>query len=101
MANSVDPDQIAPGSTLFAAILNSSVIQLTIRGSGKLKQTITKLLALPGGTKKLTLSGTVRVTLCRRNCHVDPYKIETCFRAFPKFKLINAPYLYLTQIGVG
>ena len=26
MANSVDPDQTAPGSTLFASILNSSVI---------------------------------------------------------------------------
>ena len=67
----------------------------------KLKQTITKLLALLGGIKKLTLSGTVGVTLCRRNCHVNPNKIETCFRAFPKFKLINAPHLYLTQIGVG
>ena len=22
------------------------------------------------------------------NCHVDPYKIEACFRTFPKFKLI-------------
>ena len=26
MANSVDPDQTAPGSTLFASILKSSVI---------------------------------------------------------------------------
>ena len=76
-------------------------LQLTIRGSGKLKQTITKLLALPGGIKKLILSGTVGVTLCRRNCHVDPHKIETCFRTFPKFKPFNAPHLYLTQIGVG
>ena len=41
------------------------------------------------------------MTLCRRNCHVNPHKIKTCFRAFPKFKLINAPHLYLTQIGVG
>ena len=50
---------------------------------------------------KLILSGTVGVTLCKRNCHVNPHKIETCFRAFPKFKLINAPHLYLMQIGVG
>ena len=41
------------------------------------------------------------MTLCRRNYHVNPHKIETCFRALPKFKLINAPHLYLTQIGVG
>ena len=33
--------------------------------------------------------------------HVDPHKIETFFRAFPKFKLINATHLYLTQRGVG
>ena len=78
-----------------------ALLQLTIRGSGKLKQTITKLLALLDGIKKLTLSGTVGVTLSRRNCHVNPHKIKTCFRAFPKFKLINAPHLYLTQIGVG
>ena len=72
MANSVGPDQTAPigadcsGSTLFASLLNSPVmlgnnlqqttsadLQLTIRGSGKLKQTITKLLALLGGIKNL------------------------------------------------
>ena len=35
-------------------------------------------------------------TLCRRKCHVNPHKIETCFRVFPKFKLINVPHLYLT-----
>ena len=46
-------------------------------------------------------SGAVGMTLCRRNCHVDPQKIETGFRTFPKSKLINAPHLYLTQIGVG
>ena len=45
----------------------------------------------------LTLSGTVGVTLCRRNCHVDPHKIETCFRTFPKLKLTNAPHFHLMQ----
>ena len=48
--------------------------------------------------EKLILSGIVGVTQCRRNCHVDPHKTETCFRAFSKFKLTNAPHLYLTQI---
>ena len=76
--------------------LKNISVQLTIRGSGKHKQTITKLLALPGGIK-LTFSGTVGVTLCRRNCHVDPHKIDTCFRTFPKFKLTNAPHFYLMQ----
>ena len=44
MANSVDPDQTAPigavcsGSTLFASILNSSVM-LAIICSGRLQQT--------------------------------------------------------------
>ena len=28
------------------------------------------------------------MALCRRNCHVDPYTIEACFRTFPKLKLI-------------
>ena len=37
------------------------------------------------------------MTLCRRNCHVDPHKIETCFRTFPKFKLTNAPHFHLMQ----
>ena len=31
----------------------TKIVQLTIRGSGKHKQTITKLLALPGGIKNL------------------------------------------------
>ena len=35
----------------FAYLLRN--LQLTIRGSGKLKQTVTKLLALPGGIKNL------------------------------------------------
>ena len=30
-------------------------------------------------------------------CHVNPYKIETCIRTFPKFKLNNALHLYLTR----
>ena len=34
-------------------LLKELGLQLTIRGSGKLKQTITKLLALPGGIKNL------------------------------------------------
>ena len=33
--------------------LKNISVQLTIRGSGKHKQTITKLLALPGGIKNL------------------------------------------------
>ena len=40
---------------------------------------------------------TVGVTLWRRNCHVDPHKIETCFRTFPKLKLTNAPHFHLMQ----
>ena len=60
-----------------------------------------KIKTAPNVHKNFILSGTVGVTLSRRNCHVDPHKIGTCFRAFPKFKLINAPHLYLTQIGVG
>ena len=28
---------------------------------------------------------------------VDPHKIETCFRTFPKFKLTNAPHFQLMQ----
>ena len=46
-------------------------VQLTIRGSGKHKQTITKLLALPGGIKTYTFrnSGgdTVQTKLSRRS----------------------------------
>ena len=46
-------------------------LQLTIRGSGKHKQTITKLLALPGGIKTYTFrnSGgdTVQTKLSRRS----------------------------------
>ena len=71
-------------------------LQLTIRGSGKLKQTITKLLALPGGIKNLHFQ-----EQWGWHCADEIDKIETWFRAFPKFKLINAPHLYLTQIGVG
>ena len=34
--------------------LKNISVQLTVRGSGKHKQTITKLLALPGGIKTYT-----------------------------------------------
>ena len=44
----------------------------------KASNTIIDLLALQGGITYTT----VGVTLCRRNCHVDPYKIEACFRTF-------------------
>ena len=46
-----------------------------------------KLHAYPSRLKTIH-SGTVGVALCRPNCHVYPYKIEACFRTFPKFKLI-------------
>ena len=36
--------------------------------------------------------------MCRRNFHVDPYKIEPCFRTFPKFKQIM-PLLLLNTNG--
>ena len=51
--------------------IKPSGIQLTIRGSGKHKQTITKLPALPGGIKTYTFrnSGgdTVQTKLSRRS----------------------------------
>ena len=51
--------------------LKNISVQLTIRGSGKHKQTITKLLALPGGIKTYTFrnSGgdTVQTKLSRRS----------------------------------
>ena len=46
---------------------------------------------------KVDSNGAHHQTLCRRNCHVDPHKIETCFRTFPKFKLTNAPHFQLMQ----
>ena len=49
-----------------------------------------------GSEAKLKLSGTVGSTLCRRISHIDPYKIETCFRTFPKFKLIMTTLLPTT-----
>ena len=39
-------------------------------------------------------SGTVGVALCRRNCHVEPCKIEDCFRTLLKFKLIK-PHIFI------
>ena len=37
------------------------------------------------------------MTLCKRSCHVDPYKIGPCLRTFSKFKL-KCPTLSLNRI---
>ena len=75
-------------------------LQLTIRGSGKLKQTLTKLLALPGGIKTYTSrnSGddTVQTKLSRRS----PQNWTLFWNTF-KIQTNNAPHFHLIESGVG
>ena len=78
--------------------LSSVHVQLTIRGSGKYKQTSIKLLALQGEIYTFRNSGgdTVQKKLSHRSL-----QDLNLLKNISKIQTNNAPHFYLIQTGVG
>ena len=69
-------------------------------GSGKLKQTLTKILALPGGIKTYIIRNSGDDTVQTKLTHRSLQNWTPFWNTF-KIQTNNAPHFHLIETGVG